>query len=157
MSSRICGKKERFFVHFLAPAGASQTHRAIFQASDRRKAHCGMDRLPSYGLLSSDLAMKLNCDLQLTTMVDHLYRLLATEIGQGYQKAVAVSCFVTLPRQRFRLICWKRKLWSNFRNGLPIHSFWPWVLSKECPDLPWRVGRRLQIFFADTHNSNLKK
>ena len=37
--------------------------------------------------LSSAVAMKVNCDLQLTLMASSLYRLLAGRIGQGYEKA----------------------------------------------------------------------
>jgi hypothetical protein len=34
--------------------------------------------------LSSAVAMKVNCDLQLTLMASSLYRLLAVRVGQGY-------------------------------------------------------------------------
>ena len=37
--------------------------------------------------LSSTVAMKVNCDLQLTLMASSLYRLLAVQIGEGYQNA----------------------------------------------------------------------
>jgi len=37
--------------------------------------------------LSSAVAMKVNCDLQLTLMASSLYRLLGAQIGNGYQKA----------------------------------------------------------------------
>jgi hypothetical protein len=37
--------------------------------------------------LSSAVAMKVNCDLQLTLMASSLYRLLAAKIGHGYQHA----------------------------------------------------------------------
>ena len=35
--------------------------------------------------LSSAVAMKVNCDLQLTLMASSLYRLLAVRIGNGYE------------------------------------------------------------------------
>jgi hypothetical protein len=37
--------------------------------------------------LSSAVAMKVNCDLQLTLMASSLYRLLAGRIGRGYERA----------------------------------------------------------------------
>lgn len=37
--------------------------------------------------LSSAVAMKVNCDLQLTLMASSLYRLLGSRLGNGYQKA----------------------------------------------------------------------
>ncbi len=43
--------------------------------------------------LSSAVAMKVNCDLQLTLMASSLYRLLATQIGQGYQHAKSRHLF----------------------------------------------------------------
>jgi hypothetical protein len=43
--------------------------------------------------LSSAIAMKVNCDLQLTLMASSLYRLLGTEIGNGYEVAKSRHLF----------------------------------------------------------------
>jgi hypothetical protein len=43
--------------------------------------------------LSSAVAMKVNCDLQLTVMASCLYRLLACRIGNGYEKAKSRHLF----------------------------------------------------------------
>src|SRR6202044_2150566 len=43
--------------------------------------------------LSSAVAMKVNCDLQLTVMGSCLYRLLACRIGNGYEKAKSRHLF----------------------------------------------------------------
>jgi hypothetical protein len=43
--------------------------------------------------LSSAVAMKVNCDLQLTLMASSLYRLLATRIGRGYETAKSRHLF----------------------------------------------------------------
>jgi len=43
--------------------------------------------------LSSAVAMKVNCDLQLTLMAGSLYRLLAAQIGAGYQNAKSRHLF----------------------------------------------------------------
>ncbi len=43
--------------------------------------------------LSSAVALKVNCDLQLTLMASSLYRLLAARIGNGYQRAEARHIF----------------------------------------------------------------
>jgi hypothetical protein len=43
--------------------------------------------------LSSAVAMKVNCDLQLTLMASSLYRLLAVRIGQGYEVAESRHLF----------------------------------------------------------------
>ena len=43
--------------------------------------------------LSSAVAMKVNCDLQLTLMASSLYRLLASQIGNGYESAKSRHIF----------------------------------------------------------------
>ncbi len=43
--------------------------------------------------LSSAIAMKVNCDLQLTLMASSLYRLLGSEIGNGYHTATSRHLF----------------------------------------------------------------
>ena len=43
--------------------------------------------------LSSAVAMKVNCDLQLTLMASSLYRLLGSEIGEGYENAKSHHIF----------------------------------------------------------------
>jgi hypothetical protein len=43
--------------------------------------------------LSSAVAMKVNCDLQLTLMASSLYRLLAGRIGRGYEHTVSRHLF----------------------------------------------------------------
>jgi hypothetical protein len=43
--------------------------------------------------LSSAVAMKVNCDLQLTLMASSLYRLLAARIGRGYERAESRHIF----------------------------------------------------------------
>jgi transposase len=43
--------------------------------------------------LSSAVAMKVNCDLQLTLMASSLYRLLGTQIGRGYKDAKSRHLF----------------------------------------------------------------
>ena len=43
--------------------------------------------------LSSAVAMKVNCDLQLTLMASSLYRLLASQVGNGYESAKSRHIF----------------------------------------------------------------
>jgi hypothetical protein len=43
--------------------------------------------------LSSAVAMKVNCDLQLTLMASSLYRLLGARIGRGYERAESRHIF----------------------------------------------------------------
>jgi hypothetical protein len=39
------------------------------------------------------VAMRVNCDLQLTLMASNLYRLLAATIGNGYETAMSRNIF----------------------------------------------------------------
>ena len=43
--------------------------------------------------LSSAVALKVNCDLQLTVLASSLYRLLAVRIGHGYETAKSRHLF----------------------------------------------------------------
>ena len=43
--------------------------------------------------LSSAVAMKVNCDLQLTLMASSLYRLLGLQLGNGYEHAKSRHLF----------------------------------------------------------------
>jgi hypothetical protein len=52
----------------------------------------GIDFFPR-DALSSAVALKVNCDLQLTRMASSLYRLLAGRIGRGYERAESRQLF----------------------------------------------------------------
>jgi len=43
--------------------------------------------------LSSAVAMKVNCDVHLTLMASSLYRLLGTQVGNGYETAKSSHIF----------------------------------------------------------------
>ncbi len=45
--------------------------------------------------LSSAVAMKVICDLQLTLMASSLYRLLGVQVGRGYEEATDVTSSTT--------------------------------------------------------------
>ena len=49
--------------------------------------------------LSSAVAMKVNCDLQLTLMASSLYRLLAVRVGNGYEAAKSRHLFRDFDRR----------------------------------------------------------
>ena len=91
--------------------------------------------------LSSAVAMKVNCDLQLTLMASSLYRLLAAKIGHGYERAESRHIFrdfidatatVDIDAKHIRVYFQKRAhnpllLAAGFGNtDLPI----PWLANK---------------------------
>lgn len=98
--------------------------------------------------LSSTVAMKVNCDLQLTLMGSSLYRLLGARIGGGYATAesrhiyrdfVQASAQVTIDADTVEV-----------RFGKRAHN--PYLLAAGFPDtdvaVPWWQGRRLRLAFG---------
>ena len=98
--------------------------------------------------LTSAVAMKVNCDLQLTLMASSLYRLLVTKIGHGYAEAKSRHIFrdfidatgqVTLTEQEIQVRFQKRA-----HNPLLLAAGFPaWN-----PPLPWLGGKRLRLLFG---------
>ena len=98
--------------------------------------------------LSSAVAMKVNCDLQLTLMGSSLYRLLGARIGGGYTTAesahiyrdfIGASAQVTLTAETVEV-----------RFGKRAHN--PYLLNAgfdqtDIP-IPWWQGRKLKLAFG---------
>jgi hypothetical protein len=98
--------------------------------------------------LSSAVALKVNCDLQLTLMGSSLYRMLGARIGNGYANAesrhlfrdfVEASARVTVSEDRVEVFFGKR-----------AHN--PLLLAAGFPDtdiaVPWWKRRRLRLSFG---------
>jgi hypothetical protein len=99
--------------------------------------------------LSSAVAMKVTCDLQLTLMASSLYRLLGANVGNGYAEAKADHIFrdlvdatatVTLTDTEIQVRFQKRAhnpllLAAGFeRSGVPV---------------PWLGGKKLRLMLSD--------
>lgn len=98
--------------------------------------------------LSSAVAMKLNCDLQLTLMASSLYRLLGARIGRGYETAksrhlfrdfVDATALVTIDEKNLVVQYQKRA-----HNPLLVAAGY----AKIDVPVPWLGGRRLQLLFG---------
>jgi hypothetical protein len=98
--------------------------------------------------LSSAVAMKVDCDLQLTLMASSLYRLLATNIGNGYQTAksrhifrdfVDATAAVSIGEQHIRVRFQKR-----------AHN--PYLIGAGFAEretaIPWLGGKKLTLAFG---------
>jgi hypothetical protein len=98
--------------------------------------------------LSSAVAMKVDCDLQLTLMASSLYRLLGTKIGNGYQNAksrhlfrdfVDATALVSISEQNIEVKFQKR-----------AHN--PYLISvgfgQTETAIPWLGGKKLKLFFG---------
>ena len=98
--------------------------------------------------LSSAVAMKVNCDLQLTLMASSLYRLLARRIGNGYDHAksrhlfrdfVDASAGITITEKEIVVRYQKRA-----HNPLLVAA----GFEKTDVAVPWLGDRRLQLVFG---------
>jgi hypothetical protein len=98
--------------------------------------------------LSSAVAMKVNCDLQLTLMASSLYRMLAARIGQGYETAKSRHLFrdfidatatITLAEKDILVAFAKRA-----HNPLLLAA----GLDKTDVAIPWLGGKRLRLAFG---------
>jgi len=98
--------------------------------------------------LSSTVAMKVNCDLQLTLMASSLYRLLGSRIGNGYQTArsrhlfrdfVDATATVEIGQKTIEVRFQKRA-----RNPLLIAVGY----DKTDVPIPWLGGKRLRFIFG---------
>jgi hypothetical protein len=95
--------------------------------------------------LSSAVAMKVNCDLQLTLMASSLYRLLANRIGDGYEHAKARHLFRDFVDAAARIDIGERDITVHFQKR--AHN--PYLIAagfdKLNPKIPWLGGRRLAL------------
>jgi hypothetical protein len=99
-------------------------------------------------VLSSAVAMKVNCDLQLTLMASSLYRLLAYRIGRGYEQAksrhlfrdfVDAAAAVTITESEIQVRYPKRA-----HNPLLLGA----GFSATDATIPWLGGKRLRLVFG---------
>jgi hypothetical protein len=98
--------------------------------------------------LSSAVAMKVTCDLQLTLMASSLYRLLGVQIGRGYEEAngrhifrdfVDAVALITLTEDEVVVRYQKRA-----HNPLLIAA----GFAKTDIPVPWLGGKRLRLVFG---------
>ena len=98
--------------------------------------------------LSSAVAMKVNCDLQLTLMGSSLYRLLGAQIGGGYTTAESRHIFRDFVQASARVIITDDAV--EVRFGKRAHN--PYLLDAGFTDtdvtVPWWDGRRLRLAFG---------
>jgi hypothetical protein len=95
--------------------------------------------------LSSAVAMKVNCDLQLTLMASSLYRLLGCRIAQGYEHAESRHLFQDFVNASATIMVQERAIEVRFQKR--AHN--PYLLSAGFQDtdvpIPWLGGKRLRL------------
>lgn len=98
--------------------------------------------------LSSAVAMKVNCDLQLTLMGSSLYRLLGAQLGSGYTTAESRHIYRDFIQASARVTITADTV--EVRFGKRAHN--PYLLDAGFADtdiaVPWWQGRRLRLTFS---------
>ena len=99
--------------------------------------------------LSSAVAMKVNCDLQLTIMASSLYRLLGAKVGNGYAEAKADHIFRDLVEAMALVTVTDTEIQVRFQKR--AHN--PLLLAAGFDTLatpvPWLGGKKLRFTFGD--------
>jgi hypothetical protein len=98
--------------------------------------------------LSSGVAMKVNCDLQLTLMASSLYRLLGTEIGQGYQTATSRHLFRDFIEATAQIHILEKEIVVQFQKRAHNPLLLAAGFDKKNIPIPWLGGKRLQLLFG---------
>jgi hypothetical protein len=98
--------------------------------------------------LSSAVAMKVNCDLQLTLMASSLYRLLGTQIGQGYQTATSRHLFRDFIEATAQVHILEKELMVQFQKRAHNPLLLAAGFDKKNVPIPWLGGKRLQLLFG---------
>jgi hypothetical protein len=98
--------------------------------------------------LSSAVAMKVNCDLQLTLMASSLYRLLGAQIGNGYAHAKSRHIFRDFIHAVGDVTLTEREVIVRFQKRAHNPLLLAAGFADRTPRVPWLGGRRLQLVFG---------
>jgi hypothetical protein len=98
--------------------------------------------------LSSAVALKVNCDVQLTLMASSLYRYLGQRIGRGYETAKSEKIFHDFINAHGTIILDERTVVVRFNKR--AHSPFLVAAGFDTTDIrvPWLGNRRLQFQFG---------
>jgi hypothetical protein len=98
--------------------------------------------------LSSAVAMKVNCDLQLTLMASSLYRLLAVRVGHGYEAVKSRHLFRDLIDATADITIEEARVVVKFQKR--AHN--PLLIAADFDRtdvvIPWLGGKRLRLVFG---------
>lgn len=98
--------------------------------------------------LSSAVALKVNCDLQLTLMAGCLYRLLACRIGNGYEKAKSRHLFRDFIDATAAVTIAKKDITVPFQKRAHNPLLLAAAFDKTDLKVPWLGGKRLRLVFG---------
>ena len=98
--------------------------------------------------LSSTVAMKVNCDLQLTLMASSLYRLLGKQIGNGYEVAKSRHLFRDFIDASAAVTIDKRTIEVRFQKRAHNPLLTAAGFDKTNVVVPWLGGKQLRLVFG---------
>src|SRR5262249_19862419 len=98
--------------------------------------------------LSSAVAMKVNCDLQLTLMASSLYRLLAVRVANGYEGAKCRHLFMDLIDATADIMMTEREVVVKFQKRAHNPLLIAAGFDKTDVVIPWLGGKRLRLVFG---------
>jgi len=98
--------------------------------------------------LSSAVAMKVNCDLQLTLMGSSLYRLLGARLGNGYERAKSRHIFRDFVNATASIEIDARAIVVNFQKRAHNPQLLQAGFDKTKVRIPWLGNRRLNLIFG---------
>ena len=98
--------------------------------------------------LSSAVAMKVNCDLQLTLMASSLYRLLAVRLGNGYEIAKSRHLFRDLINASAGIRITDEAIVVKFQRRAHNPLLLTSGFAKTHIVIPWLGGKQLRLVFG---------
>jgi hypothetical protein len=98
--------------------------------------------------LSSAVPMKVDCDLQLTLMGSSLYRLLGSEIGQGYERAKSRTLFRDFVDAHAIIDLAEREITVRFQKRAHNPLLLKAAFDKKHPAIPWLGNKKLHLVFG---------
>ncbi|MGA7501201.1 MAG: hypothetical protein WBX00_31090 [Isosphaeraceae bacterium] len=98
--------------------------------------------------LSSAVAMKVNCDLQLTLMASSLYRLLAGRIGQGYEHTESRHLFQDFVDAAAKVKITESQIVVRYQKRAHNPLLVAARFDRTDTVIPWLGGKRLQLVFG---------
>lgn len=98
--------------------------------------------------LSSAVAMKVNLDLQLTLMASSLYRLLGSEVGNGYKKAKSRHIFRDLVDATATVEINETEVCVRFQKRAHNPLLIAAGFAKKDVTVPWLAKKRLRFIFG---------
>jgi hypothetical protein len=98
--------------------------------------------------LSSAVAMKVNCDLQLTLMASSLYRLLAGRVGNGYEAAKSRHLFRDLIDATADITIEEARVVVKFQKRAHNPLLIAAGFDRTDVVIPWLGGKRLRLVFG---------